>query len=248
MKSGTFIKVVSRGVLLIAAMGVAHHAAAGPITWRFDGQIRPGFPGLLGPLFDAGDPASFTLTFESSTLDSCADPSCSPLWATLGIYDAVSSLTATFGGSVYTFTPGGGAEAEIRVRKSGTDEWELSTSGDGWTGPAGGDGFEPISFLVELQGNVVLASDALPLVPLDLTPCDPGTGINCGFTIFRDFALSFSDGVGAPIAVHSSIDSVIEVRESTAPEPGSFFLMGIGLGAALMRRARRIVSPGRRRG
>jgi hypothetical protein len=230
--------VVSKGLLLTIAMGVASDAVAGSITWRFDGRIRPGFPGELGPLFDAGDPASFTVTFESTTPDSCIDASCSPIWATRGIYDAVTSLTATFSGSVYTFTPGGGAASEIRVTKGGTDEWELSTSGDGWTGPAGGGGFEPVSFFVELQGNVVLSSDALPVVPLDLTPCDPGTGMNCGFTIFRDFGLSFSDGRGSPITVHSSIDSVIEIQSSAVPEPGGLLLMALGVGASLIPRAR----------
>jgi hypothetical protein len=144
-------------------------------------------------------------------------------------------LTATFGSSVYAFSSGGGAASEIRVIRGSTDEWELATSGDGWTGPAGGGGFEPVSFFVELQGNLVLGSDALPLVPLDLTPCDPGTGINCGFTIFRDFGLAFTDGVGAPITVHSTIDSVIELQPSAVPEPGGLLLILLGVGAALSR-------------
>jgi hypothetical protein len=41
--------------------------------------------------------------------------------------------------------------------------------------------------------------------------------------------------VGAPITVHSTIDSVIELQPSAVPEPGGLLLILLGVGAALSR-------------
>ena len=196
--------------MVLAWLFTAVPASASPICWLLQGAvISSSLPGA-----SVGDPASMSLTFESSGVDMSPDPGC-------GIYlDTVLAASATFGSQTYVWT-GGGSGIEI-------------STGAG-TAPGGRCGLMPASLrgvtfrlfggatsmygflIVFFEGGPVF-SDALPL-----RPPTPHLFNNSGFRVIPP-----AGGAIASINITQAV-----------PEPATLIFVGTGVICAFARRRQR---------
>lgn len=194
---------------------VFNSATASLVTFTYNGSVDSiGAPGYQVPSFNIGDPFQVTFTFESATPDSNPDP-------TIGNYYALSALSFTIGsysGYLNPFTP-----INVGYNYTGQgapqDYYNIITLSPYIHGPTVG-GWSPYQFVFQLQDptHSAFTSDALPL-----TPPNPASFVG------PDTYMSLT--FGGPNNAYSAVlaDSI-----TSAPEPSTRIIFGIGFGWFLL--------------
>jgi len=190
--------------------------AAAPITWTFVGDVVQSNVSGVSVL----DAASLVVTYESTTTDVVASPSC-------GVYyGAIQSATAQFGSHQFTY------QAGLPLTASGIEVQQGNNSGCGATGtlePAltfrmfgarDVNGFDGTLIAYFEHGLRPPASDALPLTPTFWVQNSLSLGFRWDHdTVPQQTVLAWTD------------------RVTVVPEPVSAALFGIGLLAWRWRRS-----------
>jgi hypothetical protein len=195
-------------MLAALLIGSAGPAEAGPITFEFTGTVSSVVFDTPPAEVTVGDPFTLRVTFESTAPDTSPSD-------TLGTYSATS---IEFSAGEYAASAASGV---IRITNDGAigDAFQIRSSA--MTGPPLG-GFELREFqdeLIELgdESGAAFASDALPLIPFDLTP------------FFESGSASLSLQFGpAEESTHFAAQIESLGIPSTVPEPGSLTLLGAG--------------------
>lgn len=195
-------------------------AAAGPITFTFEGTVTAVSPLLGAGTFAPGDVLTGSLTYDSALIDTNVSSS-------VGRYEPISSLVFSIDGYSATFVDGTGY---VNVTNGPPGGDNLAFRGD-VTGPTV-NGFKPFNLqfgLTDATGTA-LSSDALPLAfstsqftlnqffftftnranPYDLTS---------GGTNFTGVQGTFTGSAGP----------------TPVPEPATFTLLSCGLAGSLLR-------------
>lgn len=213
-------QMLSRGFFLpgIALCGLLFSSTitqAAPVTFNFTGLVSDVSDPLSPPISALGQQVhgSFTINFSH---------------ATGGTYNGVvTGFTLNFDGKPYSamFAPGLLNGVQIHnAGGNGTDSWKLGTTATGTQV----NGFDPISFQLDLRGKSMFSND-------DLQP--PNLGVALSKANWR---LNFEDGDDDGARIKGVISQLTAV-----PLPAAVVLFGagvislVGLGAGGLRNLRK---------
>lgn len=218
----------------VALTASAQAAMAAPITFTYTGlrisrmNYEPS-GGSLSALqeFAVGDPATFSITFESTTPDALpSDPA-------QGLYtDAIVSLTVTLG----SYTLGGDVSSVPTYARRLTVE-DDAFGKDRFGASVTTTGYFPI-------GATVHDPSGAPLLPrtarLDLRDSTATVFSSDSLPTTRPDPESFTNLIGSIDFVSPAEGAGVQVHLEFVPEPSTALLLGVGVTGLALRRRRAV--------